>query len=70
MVLPGPLDILETYFSDSLQSKPHILCGLIFHIAFWRDQIMIQLSSNKHVIGSVYVERYIELLLNQLNKSV
>jgi len=69
-VLSGPLEILESYFSDSLQTNPHAICGLIFHIGFWKDQIMIQLSSNKHAIGSVFVERYIELLLIQLKNSV
>jgi hypothetical protein len=70
MVYAGPLKITESYFSDSLQSKPNILPGLIFHIGFWDGQIMIQLSSNKYVIGSVFVDRLMILFEEHLKKSV
>jgi hypothetical protein len=66
----GPLKIKESYFSDSLQSVPCVLPGLIFHIGFWDGQIMIQLSSNKYAIGSKFVDQYVALLIKQFKSSV
>ena len=67
----GPLVIEEFYYTDSLQSSPNILPGLVFHFSFWNDQIMIQLSSNKHVIGSYFTDRLIihlkEIISNSSN---
>ena len=70
MVFEGPLKIKENYFSDSGHSVPNILPGLVFHISFWNDQIMIQLSANKFAINSAFVDRYIDLVDYQLKKSI
>ena len=70
MTLSGPLKINEHYFSDSLQSKPSVLPGLLFHISFWDGEIMIQLSSNKHVINAVFVDRCMTFLEDEIRNSV
>ena len=70
MAIQGPLKITECYFTDSTQSKPNVLPGLIFHIGFREGQIMVQLSSNKSVIGSAFVERLMTLLENNSDKRV
>lgn len=70
MAIEGPIKIRETYFSDSLVTVPNVLPGLIFHVAFWDGQIMIQLSSNKAAINSVFVDKFVSFLEARINESV
>ena len=70
MVQEGPFKIRENYFSDSLQTKPNTIAGLIFHISFWNGEIMMQLSSNKSVINSKFVERLVQLIEQHAKKSI
>jgi hypothetical protein len=65
----GPFKIKETYFSDSLQTVPHIIPGLVFHIGYWNEEIMIQLSSNKYAIGAIFVNKLLDLLAEQFKNS-
>jgi hypothetical protein len=69
-LVKGPLKITETYFGDSLCSDPNILPALMFHVCFWNGQIMIQLSSNKSSIGSVYCDQLVEFMLECLKQSL
>ena len=62
----GPIKIEEYYFSDSTLAVPNVFPALSFHINFWNDQIMLQLSSNKYVIGSLFTDRLMVLLTDLL----
>ena len=68
-VIDGPIKITETYFGDSLTSNPNILPALMFHVAFWNGEIMIQLSSNKSSIGSIYIEQLVENFIDILKQN-
>lgn len=69
-LVSGPIQINETYFGDSLISDPNVLPAIMFHVCFWSDEIMIQLSSNKSSIGSTYTEQLVECFMSNLRKSV
>ena len=69
-VFPGPLTIVELYCTDPLNSNPSISPAIVLHKFFWKGEIMIEFGANKSSIGSVYVERYKELYLDIINKSL
>ena len=64
----GPLKITEIYFGDSPVSNPQIEPALILHLSYWNDQIMFQLSSNRSAIGSVYSDRFVQLIDQNIQK--
>lgn len=59
---PGPFQIKELYHGDSQNSSPNIIAALIFHVCSWNDELQILLSSNKHSIGSAYIDRLVYLI--------
>jgi hypothetical protein len=68
-VLDGPLKIDELYYGDSLKSYPTQHVPLIVHVHTFNGRLMIQLSSNKKKLNSVYADRFMVLFEKYLKSS-
>jgi hypothetical protein len=67
-VLDGPIKIDELYYGDSLKSFPTMNIPFILHIHTFNERLMIQLSSNRTRINSIYSDRFIILFEKYLRK--
>ena len=66
---PGqPFVIKEMYFADSLNSNPPIDACLVLHVNYWDERLMFMVSSNKSGIGSKYINRFNEILKENIIK--
>jgi hypothetical protein len=58
-VIKGPMKIKELYYGDSLNSYPTMNIPFILHMHTFNNRLMIQLSSNRGRITSIYSDRFI-----------
>jgi hypothetical protein len=58
----GAFELNEVYFGDSVATAPCFGIPCIVFINFWNQELDILVCSNKHAFGSVYANRFTELI--------
>lgn len=69
-LVDGPLKLEESYFGDSVTYDNSYISPFILHANSLNDQIMLELTTNRYRLNSIYADRYMQLFVKHIHRCI